>query len=79
MRMLTLRVKVSETELGIRVIDTKTLEITLSNPKPYFLDMLVRQSFRPVPVHTIEKYGQVLKTWLSVVRLNYIKECQMIN
>ncbi|WNY64499.1 peptide ABC transporter substrate-binding protein (plasmid) [Borreliella americana] len=50
--------KVNESELGIKALDEKTLEITLKSPKPYFLDMLVHQTFIPVPVHVIEKYGQ---------------------
>ncbi|WKC79353.1 peptide ABC transporter substrate-binding protein [Borreliella tanukii] len=50
--------KVNESDLGIKALDEKTLEITLKSPKPYFLDMLVHQTFIPVPVHVIEKYGQ---------------------
>ncbi|QFI15050.1 peptide ABC transporter substrate-binding protein (plasmid) [Borrelia sp. CA_690] len=50
--------KVGESALGIKAVDEKTLEITLKSPKPYFLDMLVHQTFIPVPVHVIEKYGQ---------------------
>ncbi|AHH10499.1 peptide ABC transporter substrate-binding protein [Borrelia coriaceae] len=50
--------KISESELGIKAIDELTLEISIINPKPYFLDMLVHQSFIPVPIHTIEKYGK---------------------
>lgn len=50
--------KVNESDLGIKALDEKTLEITLKSPKPYFLDMLVHQTFVPVPVHVIEKYGQ---------------------
>ncbi|AHH08298.1 peptide ABC transporter substrate-binding protein [Borrelia anserina] len=49
--------KISESELGIRAIDNSTLEITLIAPKPYFLDMLVHQTFTPIPIHAIEKYG----------------------
>ncbi|MCD2389839.1 ABC transporter substrate-binding protein, partial [Borreliella burgdorferi] len=50
--------KANESELGIKALDEKTLEITLKSPKPYFLDMLVHQTFVPVPMHVIEKYGQ---------------------
>ncbi len=50
--------QVSDSELGIRAIDEKTLEITLESPKPYFIDMLVHQSFIPIPIHIAEKYGQ---------------------
>ncbi|BCR19284.1 Periplasmic oligopeptide-binding protein [Borrelia miyamotoi] len=54
--------KIPESELGIKAIDNYTLEITLDTPKPYFLDMLVHQSFIPVPVHTIEQHG---KNWIK--------------
>ncbi|WPM06336.1 peptide ABC transporter substrate-binding protein (plasmid) [Borreliella sinica] len=54
--------KVNEDDLGIKAINEKTLEITLKSPKPYFLDMLVHQTFIPVPVHIIEKYGQ---SWIN--------------
>ncbi len=54
--------QVSDSEVGIRAIDEKTLEITLESPKPYFIDMLVHQSFIPVPIHVTEKYGQ---SWTS--------------
>nr|AAC44656.1 P30 [Borreliella burgdorferi N40] len=54
--------QVTDSELGIRAIDSKTLEITLASPKPYFIDLLVHQSFIPVPVHVTDKYGQ---NWTS--------------
>ncbi|WP_445435921.1 peptide ABC transporter substrate-binding protein [Candidatus Borreliella tachyglossi] len=50
--------KVTDSELGIKALNDNTLEITLVNPKPYFLTMLTHQSFIPVPVHAIEKHGQ---------------------
>ncbi|AJA90153.1 ABC transporter substrate-binding protein [Borreliella chilensis] len=49
---------VSESELGIKAIDSKTLEITLTSPKPYFPDMLTNSAYIPVPIHIIEKYGE---------------------
>ncbi len=48
--------KVSDSELGIKAIDSKTLEITLTSPKPYFLELLLHHTFMPVPIHVIEKY-----------------------
>ncbi|WKC85746.1 peptide ABC transporter substrate-binding protein [Borreliella lusitaniae] len=48
--------KVSDSELGIKAIDEKILEITLTSPKPYFLELLLHHAFMPVPIHTIEKY-----------------------
>ena len=49
--------KVSDSELGIKAINDTTLEITLTNPKPYFLDMLVHQTFIPVQINVIAKHG----------------------
>ncbi|WP_421622813.1 peptide ABC transporter substrate-binding protein [Borrelia sp. MN22-0132] len=54
--------KIPESELGIKAIDELTLEISIIAPKAYFLDMLVHQSFIPVPVHAIEQYG---KNWTN--------------
>ncbi|WP_424632562.1 peptide ABC transporter substrate-binding protein [Borreliella lusitaniae] len=48
--------KVSDSELGIKAIDEKILEITLTSPKPYFLELLLHHAFMPVPIHAIEKY-----------------------
>ncbi|WP_024653937.1 peptide ABC transporter substrate-binding protein [Borrelia persica] len=49
--------RISDSELGIKAIDDLTLEISIIAPTPYFLDMLVHQTFIPVPVHVIEKHG----------------------
>ncbi len=43
--------------LGVKVIDPKTLEITLSEPVPYFPDMLIHTSTKPVHKATVEKLG----------------------
>ncbi|WKC89852.1 peptide ABC transporter substrate-binding protein [Borreliella finlandensis] len=53
---------VPESELGIKAIDSKTLEITLTSPKPYFPDMLTNTAYIPVPMHIVEKYG---KNWTN--------------
>ncbi|WKC88005.1 peptide ABC transporter substrate-binding protein [Borreliella japonica] len=49
---------IAESELGIKAIDSKTLEITLISPKPYFPDMLTNSAYIPVPMHIVEKYGE---------------------
>ncbi|AJA90719.1 ABC transporter substrate-binding protein (plasmid) [Borreliella chilensis] len=49
--------KLNEDEVGIKVIDEKTLEITLSRPAIYFLDMLTNPVFMPIPNHIVEKFG----------------------
>ncbi len=43
--------------LGIRALDKKTLQFTLSMPVPYFPDMLVQPWIYPVHKATVEKYG----------------------
>jgi oligopeptide transport system substrate-binding protein len=44
-------------QVGIRVIDPLTLELELSAPTPYFLQLLDHHSYFPVPKHVIEKFG----------------------
>jgi len=44
-------------DLGIKAIDDLTLEVTLSNPIPYFPKMLTNSSLFPAPRATIEKNG----------------------
>ncbi len=43
--------------LGIKALDDKTLEVTLSESVPYFPDMLTYSVTKPVPRKVIEKYG----------------------
>ncbi|OOS23372.1 ABC transporter substrate-binding protein [Moraxella pluranimalium] len=50
--------KVKPEELGIKAIDDKTLEITLSEPVPYFVDMMIHSSVQPVHRATVEKFGE---------------------
>ncbi len=40
--------KVSENEVGIKVVDDKTLQVTLESPTPYFDDLLTFKSFMPL-------------------------------
>ncbi|WKC79398.1 peptide ABC transporter substrate-binding protein [Borreliella tanukii] len=49
--------KLNVDEVGIRVINDKTLEITLSHPTIYFLDMLTNPIFIPIPTHIVKKFG----------------------
>ncbi len=44
-------------ELGIHAIDEHTLEITLENPTPYFIGLLVNSVTYPVPKHVIKTHG----------------------
>lgn len=44
--------------LGIKAIDDKTLQVTLSEPVPYFISMLSHTSLKPVKRSVIEKFGE---------------------
>ncbi|WP_336984709.1 oligopeptide ABC transporter substrate-binding protein OppA [Cedecea sp. VD21] len=44
-------------DLGVKAIDDHTLEVTLSEPVPYFYKLLVHPSVSPVPKATVEKFG----------------------
>lgn len=43
--------------VGVKVVDTYTLEVTLNNPTPYFLQLLDHYSMFPVHRPTIEQFG----------------------
>lgn len=45
------------TQLGVKAIDDKTLEITLNAATPYFLDALTHYTAYPVPKHLVEQFG----------------------
>ena len=44
-------------QLGVRALDDKTLEVTLENPTGYFLELLTHYTSFPVPKHVIDKHG----------------------
>ncbi|CCK10698.1 Oligopeptide ABC transporter, periplasmic oligopeptide-binding protein OppA (TC 3.A.1.5.1) [Cronobacter sakazakii 680] len=44
--------------LGVKAIDDHTLEVTLSEPVPYFYKLLVHSSMSPVPKAVVEKFGE---------------------
>ena len=45
-------------EIGVKAIDDKTLEVTLSAPTPYFLDLTHNLYFRPQRQDIVEQYGE---------------------
>ncbi|MDB6029135.1 MAG: extracellular solute-binding protein family 5 [Verrucomicrobiales bacterium] len=45
------------TQVGFKVLDEATLEITLNNPTSYFLSILNHDSWFPLHIPTILKYG----------------------
>ena len=44
-------------EMGVRAIDERTLEITLENPTPFFLELLTHQTGLPVHRPSVEEHG----------------------
>lgn len=46
-------------DVGVRALDEHTLQVTLNNPTPYFLQLLDHHSMYPVHMPTILKYGRI--------------------
>jgi len=44
-------------KLGVKSLDTHTLEVELETPVPYFLNMLYLNVFYPLPEHVLKKFG----------------------
>ena len=44
-------------QVGVRALDARTLQVTLEDPTPYFLDLCAFITFAPVPVRIVEKHG----------------------
>ena len=44
-------------EIGVEAVDDGTLEITLENPTPYFLELLTHQTALPVHPASVEQHG----------------------
>ena len=45
-------------DVGVKALDQRTLQVTLTNPTPYFLQLLDHYSLFPVHQATIEKFGK---------------------
>jgi oligopeptide transport system substrate-binding protein len=54
------------TQVGVKAIDDRTLETTLENPIPYWLDLCAFLTLAPVHTPTIEKYGD---SWIKPGKL----------
>ncbi|OAT78430.1 oligopeptide ABC transporter substrate-binding protein OppA [Mangrovibacter phragmitis] len=79
--------------LGVKALDDHTLEVTLSEPVPYFYKLLVHASLSPVPKAAIEKYGEkwtqpgnivtngayTLKDWVVNERIDLVRNPQYWN
>jgi len=50
--------KMKPETLGVKALDANTLQVTLSEPVPYFPKLLTHPSMSPVPEKVIEKYGE---------------------
>ena len=46
-------------KVGVKALDAATLEVSLRNPAPYFLELLCHYTTRPVHRPTIEKFGEI--------------------
>ena len=46
-------------KVGVKALDIGTLEVSLRNPAPYFLELLCHYTTRPVHRPTIEKFGEI--------------------
>ncbi len=44
--------------LGAKALDDKTLQVTLDQPVPYFLNMLTLSTMSPVHIYSIEEHGR---------------------
>jgi len=50
--------KASPAELGVKALDDHHLQVTLSEPVPYFVDMLAYSAMKPVYRPAIEQWGE---------------------
>lgn len=57
----------STEELGVRAIDDRTLEVTLTQPLPYFPQMTVHYTFMPTHQPTVEAHGAAWTNPKSIV------------
>jgi oligopeptide transport system substrate-binding protein len=44
-------------DVGIRAVNPSTFEVTLVGNVPYAIDMFAHQSFSPIPMHVVQRYG----------------------
>ncbi len=59
-------------QVGIREIDSHTLEIELNNPTPYFLQLLAHASTSPVHRPTVEAHGSATSRYSEWTRAENI-------
>jgi len=75
-------------KMGVKAVDDKTLEVTLTEPQPWFLQQMAHSSFLAVNKATVEKYGDKwtepknivtngpfkLQTWEHNSRIDIVKD-----
>lgn len=44
-------------QLGFKALDTHTIQVTLNNPTPFILDLMVFPTYSPVPQKVVEQFG----------------------
>ncbi len=44
-------------QVGVKALDDRTLQVTLENPTPFFLDLCATPPLQPVPASIVAKYG----------------------
>lgn len=44
-------------QLGLRAVDDATLQVTLEEPTPYFLDLCANKTLLPVPMQAVARWG----------------------
>lgn len=55
-------------DVGVKALDDKTLEVTLNNPTPYFLELTAFYSYMPVDQKVVEKNDK----WFAEAGDNYV-------
>jgi oligopeptide transport system substrate-binding protein len=45
-------------DVGIKAVNDRTFQVSLKGPAAYFVDMMSHQSFSPLPMHVIKKFGK---------------------
>jgi oligopeptide transport system substrate-binding protein len=53
-------------QVGVRALDDRTLEVRLENPTPFFLDLCATPPLQPVPLRVIERAGD---DWIKPGRI----------
>jgi oligopeptide transport system substrate-binding protein len=46
-------------QVGFKVLDEHTLQVTLQSPTPYFLSLIIHNSWYPVNIASIKKHGKI--------------------